>query len=61
MTTVLSTASRPPVPEPRRQENDLASYDARKLITNGVQARITLDDQTYYLRITRAGKLILTK
>ena len=39
----------------------LATYDARDLIPSGVQACIVLDDQTYFLRITRAGKLILTK
>ena len=37
------------------------TYDARELIKNGVQARVVLDGQTYYMRITRAGKLILTK
>ena len=37
------------------------TYNARTLITDGVQACIVLDDQAYYLRITRAGKLILTK
>ncbi|WP_099826804.1 hemin uptake protein HemP [Oceaniglobus indicus] len=36
-------------------------HDARDLIGAGVQARIELDDKTYWLRITRAGKLILTK
>lgn len=39
----------------------LDTYDARKLVKNGVQARIVLDEQVYILRITRAGKLILTK
>lgn len=37
------------------------TYDARDLIRNGVKAEIVLDGQTYTLRITRAGKLILTK
>ena len=37
------------------------TYDARALIKNGVQASIVLDGQIYCLRITRAGKLILTK
>ena len=37
------------------------AYDARDLVRDGVQARILLDGQTYVLRITRAGKLILTK
>ena len=38
-----------------------AVYDARDLVTNGVTAQIDLDGQMYTLRITRAGKLILTK
>jgi hemin uptake protein HemP len=37
------------------------AYDARDLIRDGVQAHIVLDGQIYTLRITRAGKLILTK
>jgi hemin uptake protein HemP len=40
---------------------DTAAYDARDLIRNGVKAEIILDGQSYILRITRAGKLILTK
>lgn len=36
-------------------------HDARTLTGQGARATIILDDQTYYLRITRAGKLILTK
>ena len=40
---------------------NIVTYDARKLIEVGSQACIVLDEQTYYLRITRAGKLILTK
>ncbi|MEM6340608.1 MAG: hemin uptake protein HemP [Pseudomonadota bacterium] len=39
----------------------LPTYDARDLIRGGVQARILLDGKIYLLRITRAGKLILTK
>lgn len=39
----------------------LPSYDARDLTEAGNQARIVLDGQIYTLRITRAGKLILTK
>ncbi|MEL6679915.1 MAG: hemin uptake protein HemP [Pseudomonadota bacterium] len=46
-----------PVPE----IPDMPTYDARDLITEGTQARLVLDGTTYYLRITRAGKLILTK
>lgn len=37
------------------------TYDARELVKDGVQACIILDGQQYFLRITRAGKLILTK
>jgi hemin uptake protein HemP len=36
-------------------------HDARSLTEGGMLARIALDGQTYLLRITRAGKLILTK
>lgn len=37
------------------------TYNARDLIKAGTQAAIVLDEQVYVLRITRAGKLILTK
>jgi hemin uptake protein HemP len=48
-------APAPPVsaPPPR--------IDARALTGPGGQALLVLDDKTYSLRITRAGKLILTK
>lgn len=36
-------------------------HDARRLTEGGSCARIVLDGQVYSLRITRAGKLILTK
>ena len=36
-------------------------HDARALTEGGSLARIVLDGQVYSLRITRAGKLILTK
>lgn len=36
-------------------------YDARLLVQAGATAIIVLDGQSYTLRITRAGKLILTK
>lgn len=39
----------------------LPCHDARDLAAGGCQAFILLDDQVYTLRITRAGKLILTK
>lgn len=43
------------------KHEELTTYDARDLIENGVQARIVLDGSVYLLRITKAGKLILTK
>lgn len=39
----------------------LPSYAARDLTSGGDLAQIVLDGKTYTLRITRAGKLILTK
>ncbi len=39
----------------------LPTYAATDLTKNGDQAQIVLGDQVYTLRITRAGKLILTK
>lgn len=50
-----------PKPRPVDQTEDTATYDARDLILNGIKADILLDGQTYTLRITRTGKLILTK
>ncbi|MEM1073379.1 MAG: hemin uptake protein HemP [Pseudomonadota bacterium] len=51
------------VPQPANAEDlpKIAAYDARDLVRDGVQANIVLDGQVYVLRITRAGKLILTK
>ena len=47
---------------PERHFNDgTAIYDAKDLIKNGTKAEIVLNEQVYILRITRAGKLILTK
>ncbi len=49
-------------PPPKRPVADtLPTYAARDLTEGGDLAQISLDDQTYTLRITRAGKLILTK
>lgn len=39
----------------------LPLHDATDLTKGGKQALIMLSDQVYNLRITRAGKLILTK
>ena len=43
------------------QRSGPAAYDARRLVQDDGTATIVLDDKTYQLRITRAGKLILTK
>ena len=50
-----------PQSKPASEAPQIDTYDARELIRDGAQAAIMLDGQTYYLRITRAGKLILTK
>lgn len=39
----------------------LPAHDAQALTAGGNQALIVLGEQVYNLRITRAGKLILTK
>ena len=49
------------MPTPSPVPNELPTYDARKLLGDGILGRLVLDDQLYFLRITRAGKLILTK
>jgi hemin uptake protein HemP len=46
---------------PRAVDLDKPEHDARALTAGGVEARITLDGVAYVLRITRLGKLILTK
>jgi hemin uptake protein HemP len=50
-------------PTPARDEahRPLPMHDARQLTGESGLALIKLDDQIYTLRITRAGKLILTK
>lgn len=50
-----------PTPTAAKPTQFIDTYDARDLVKDGIQACIDLDGQTYYLRITRAGKLILTK
>jgi hemin uptake protein HemP len=57
--TFMHRATLPPPTPQTRQETPV--YDAHALIPDGVKAEIMLDGQTYILRITRAGKLILTK
>ena len=42
-------------------EDDSPTYNAIELTKSGNVARIVLQNQVYTLRITRSGKLILTK
>jgi hemin uptake protein HemP len=51
LTRGLPVASATPIP----------LHDAEALTAGGAQAQIHLNGQIYTLRITRAGKLILTK
>lgn len=51
----------PVLPTPPVAGTDLPSHDARVLTAGGHLAQISLDGQFYTLRITRQGKLILTK
>ncbi len=50
-----------PLPSTVAAPVELPAYDVRDIVQGGDQARLILDGQTYLLRITRAGKLILTK
>lgn len=45
----------------RTYQDSTPVHDAHSLTQGGQQARIVLDGKVYSLRITRAGKLILTK
>lgn len=54
----MSFHATPPKQTPVRM---LPTYAATDLTENGDLAQIVLGDQVYTLRITRAGKLILTK
>lgn len=46
---------------PRREPEPRPRHDARLLTQGGPEAEILLDGVRYVLRITRQGKLILTK
>ena len=52
----VSGGGHPAPPRPDRPH-----HDARLLTAGGVEAEIRLDGVRYVLRITRQGKLILTK
>jgi len=57
----MNVMTQTPRPTAVKDAPKIDVYDARDLVKDGVQACIVLDEQVYYLRITRAGKLILTK
>ncbi|MEB8385663.1 hemin uptake protein HemP [Rhodobacteraceae bacterium KMM 6894] len=57
----MNMIQKPSKPQAIDHASDALVYDARDLIQDGIKADIVLDGQTYTLRITRAGKLILTK
>lgn len=57
----MNAMTQVPAPTQAPEAPQIDTYDARDLIKDGTQASIILDGQIYYLRITRAGKLILTK
>ncbi|HKK35789.1 MAG TPA: hemin uptake protein HemP [Paracoccaceae bacterium] len=50
-----------PAARPATSEPTPPLHDARALTRGGAEARIVLDGVAYVLRITRQGKLILTK
>lgn len=45
----------------RHTDDILPVFDARQMLGDSTTAHILLDGQTYILRLTRQGKLILTK
>lgn len=55
------TTSRPPSQTSPTSSDPVPRHDAIRLTEGGTLAFIDLNGQTYSLRITRAGKLILTK
>ncbi|MCY4333873.1 MAG: hemin uptake protein HemP [Litoreibacter sp.] len=57
----MNAMTKVPQPSAEKPKRHIQTYDARDLVKDGVQVCIALDEQIYYLRITRAGKLILTK
>ena len=57
----MTAHPRLPAMTPRPQSHDHPAWNARDLTAGGQSATIVLDGQAYNLRITRAGKLILTK
>ena len=59
--TIASTPARAEAVDQSPAGQSTPVYSARALTEGGNLAYIDLDGHTYTLRITRAGKLILTK
>ena len=59
--TFHTRLSEPDCTPPAPRADAVPLYDALRLVGTEGTAQIALDDKTYTLRITRAGKLILTK
>ncbi|KEJ88507.1 hemin uptake protein HemP [Sulfitobacter donghicola] len=58
----MTAITKPPSNLAQLPEKDLMpTYDVRDIVQKDGQARLVLDEAVYTLRITRAGKLILTK
>jgi len=57
----MTLMARSTQPKDGTRAQELPVYDARALTEGGNMALIVLDGHTYVLRITRQGKLILTK
>jgi len=58
----MTVTHKPPrLVSPPPDSNTSPAYDVRELTDESGQARLILDGAAYTLRITRAGKLILTK
>jgi len=45
----------------RTEEDTIKTHDARELLGTNPLAKIMLDQETYFLKITKQNKLILTK
>lgn len=63
MNALLHTRSLSPYPATNHAQDTmrLPTHNAELLTNGGTTAQIVLQGQLYLLRITRAGKLILTK
>jgi hemin uptake protein HemP len=54
-------SARPVTAERGCDTPDAPRYDARRLLSGAREAQLILDGKAYTLRLTRQGKLLLTK